>query len=254
MVPYLIWSLIWFLIDKSKHIQDIVLVPDRYFWFLWVLFFINVLFSFSRYISEKIKIKEDIAIISMSILLIAVMLVTNFRLLGFQFISYYYLFFMLGYMIRKYKPSINQRSIVYVFFFILWCLLAWNWNMHTLPLCLHISIIPESIMQFLYRGVSAFVAVYLLLMCSEKILDKDNNILLHYIVWIGKYSLCFYTTHLLLVVPMRKMITSVIPRLDGQFVILEPLLFTLLLAISSFIILILSRSFWLERLFIGKWK
>ena len=254
MVPYLLWSLIWFLTDKSKHLQDILLAPDRYFWFLWVLFFINVLFSFSRYASEKKKIKEDIAIIAMGFLLIAVMLVTNFRLFGFQFISYYYLFFLFGYMIRKYKNSVNTRNIIYVPLFVLWCLLAWNWNMHALPSWLHISIIPESILQFLYRGMTAFIAVYLLLMCSEKILDKEKNVLSRYIVWMGKYSLCFYTTHLLLVVSMRKMVIGVIPELDGQYALLEPLLFLLLLVVSTIIILILSRNVWLERLFIGKWK
>lgn len=252
MVPYFCWSFLWFITDHSKHIEDIVLVPDRYYWFLWALFFINILFNASRSVAQKVKLNEDIAVISMGVLLMAIMIVMDFRLLGFQFISYHYLFFLLGYMIHKYEHSIRINYVSSLLLFVLWCFLAWNWNMHSLPSWLTVPYLPATISQFMYRGITASIAVLLLLRYAGVILNSGENTFNRCLVWIGKYSLCFYTTHLLLVKHIKKLMVSVLPAFDNQHLLFDISVFSILLCISYLIVLLLTKNLLLERMFVGK--
>lgn len=84
------------------RIGKIVLHPDGSYWFLWVLFFINVIFIFCRWLADKVRLDELIILGVMCAVLMCVMVVLNFWLFGFQFISYYFLFYTLGYTLHRY--------------------------------------------------------------------------------------------------------------------------------------------------------
>lgn len=112
LIPYFVWSFLWWLTDNTKQIYDIVLVPDRYFWFLWALFFISLAFISSQKIAAAFKYREDFFILAAGILLVLIMIVFDFRLFGFQFISYYYLFYLFGYAAHKYELTRYGSKIV----------------------------------------------------------------------------------------------------------------------------------------------
>lgn len=61
MVPYLSWSLLRYVISMDYSIENlsrIVIDPDSYFWFLWVLFWIKVIFILNQKIAERYHMDE----------------------------------------------------------------------------------------------------------------------------------------------------------------------------------------------------
>lgn len=61
LVPYFVWSLLQFALSGDYTLQKLsmmVLYPDTYFWFLWVLFWIYVLFNCTQYIARRLNLHE----------------------------------------------------------------------------------------------------------------------------------------------------------------------------------------------------
>ena len=102
LIPYLLWEVIYYLTKGSISVGSMVNVFLRpYFWFLWVLFFIIVTFQFGDWISEKFNVKQEIFIVGIGLIYTAIMVLCEVRILGFQFIAYYYMFYIFGYYIHK---------------------------------------------------------------------------------------------------------------------------------------------------------
>lgn len=97
------------------------------------------------------------------LLLLGIMVGLNLRVFGFQFLAYYYLFYFLGYVIRRFnKLQLTNKSSM-ICLGLLWAVLAWFWNMHELPVWMpRIPHCPTSLLQYAYRGVTAILAVWLL--------------------------------------------------------------------------------------------
>lgn len=109
LIPYIAWSVIRVLLTPPYSllgVANIFLHPDGVFWFLWVLFYISLIFYFVDWIAEKIRLKQEFTIIATCLLLAGIMAAIEFRLFGFQFISYYFLFYVVGYFIHKYQSVI----------------------------------------------------------------------------------------------------------------------------------------------------
>lgn len=85
------------------HLIKIVIRPDAYFWFLWVLLWICVIFNLAQLVASKLKVNEMVLILGTCLLLFGVMVVMEIRVLGFQFLAYYFLFYTLGYCLPKYE-------------------------------------------------------------------------------------------------------------------------------------------------------
>lgn len=175
-----------------------LLYPDKGLWFLWVLFFINVIFLAGTYLAEKIKTKQEWVIVGACLVLVAVMVLFEVRVLGFQFIAYYFLFYSIGYFFHKYEDKVVSLSVFLMALLgISWAVLAWFWNMHELPVFLKGLPLPATITQYAYRFITAAIAVYLLLVFSPKILNstrKWNQPLVN----LGKISLGIYAVHFII--------------------------------------------------------
>lgn len=81
----------------------LIIAPDSYLWFLWVLFGICVLFVFGQWMADKLHIDELIPISIICFVLLAVMVFLEFRLFGFQFLAYYFLFYLTGYCVHRFS-------------------------------------------------------------------------------------------------------------------------------------------------------
>lgn len=58
----------------------------------------------------------------------------------------------------------------------LWAVLAWFWNMHELPVWMpRIPHCPTSLLQYAYRGVTAILAVLVIVGVARKALDSSNR-------------------------------------------------------------------------------
>lgn len=61
MMPYVAWSATKYGISGDYtliRVVKMVLYPDTSFWFLWVLFFINLIFIFSQWLASRLNIDE----------------------------------------------------------------------------------------------------------------------------------------------------------------------------------------------------
>ena len=193
VVPFIIWSLILLLCGRRCTLDAVVnifLYPDSGLWFLWVLFIINVLFVFGCWLSDRTGINQELVIAGEAIVLVLIMVLLNIRVFGFQFIAYYFLFYAIGYYLHKYQQKIvTKNPWVLALLFLCWCVLAWFWKMHGFP--------PGTITQYLYRFVTALLAVYVLMAVAPKVLDSTQawNATLRNI---GALSLGIYTVHIIL--------------------------------------------------------
>ncbi len=126
-----------------------------------------------------------------------VVYLSEVRIFGLQFITYYYLFYTLGYIIHRFDVLQYINIVIVAVLFFIWIFMAWNWNMHSLPGWMpRISIIPISIIQYFYRGLTAVCAIIFLLYISERWFDC-KNIINNFVTWTGKVSLGIYVLHLI---------------------------------------------------------
>ena len=201
IVPFILWAIISQLVGGGIDVGKIglyFLYPDKSLWFLWVLFFINIIFLLGSYVGNKIKIRQEWVAISICLILVSIMVLFEVRVFGFQFIAYYFMFYGLGYFFHKYEDRLALSSIFFlVLLGICWIVLAWFWKMHELPIFMKGLPLPDTIMQYIYRFITAAIAVYQLLVLSPKILNgthKWNRPL----VYLGKISLGIYAVHFML--------------------------------------------------------
>ena len=257
LVPFVIWTIVSYIIKGEYSIQGLFvnfLYPDRSFWFLWVLFWICVIFNLAQLVASMLKIKELVTILVTCLLLLGVMVTMEIRILGFQFIAYYYLFYTFGYCLHKYEDTVllkvMSKPYVMVAFTILWACLAWGWSMHGLPSWVPtIPHLPPALPQYAYRGLTGLVAIVVLIEAAPLLLNgnsKFNKMMCS----LGAVSLGLYVVHLSIIGRVVDCIQSVIPSAGVWTCAL--LAFVIVLAISYLVVWIINTNRFTARLFLGK--
>lgn len=250
LVPFLLWSLIkWATFQRCdmNMLCNIILYPDEYFWFLWVLFFIVVFFNLGAWIAEKLKVKQEVVIVGLALCFVVLMVAADIRILGFQFFSYYFMFYVVGYYMHKYDRLIISSTWVLAILAIMWVVMASFWKMHELPIFLTGIPLPQTLMQYGYRFVTALVAVYTLLSVCPKLLDgtdKWNKTLAKY----GQISLGIYVVHLLLI----PYIVTDVRSFSNDIVTVSALSFIIALIISWLAVCLLGNYKITARWLLGK--
>lgn len=92
----------WSISGFCRHAEAIILQPDRGLWFLWALFFIDVLFVGCRKLSSLIHLDERLVVLGAAGVLNLAELVTRFEMFGYHWIAWYFVFFSLGVYWRMY--------------------------------------------------------------------------------------------------------------------------------------------------------
>lgn len=251
IIPFLLWDLLKLVTTNNLSFSgfvDFLLYPDYGYWFLWVLFFIFVIFVLSAWFSYYFSIKQEIVMTVVCLILIVIMVLFNIRIFGFQFIAYYFLFYILGYYLHKYEKELITKRFFYITILaMLWLVLAWFWKMHELPVFLKGIHMPETMMQYTYRFVTALAAVYVLLALSPLVLNRRKK-------WneplekIGIVSLGLYTSHLI----VMKWIVSFYKDLHLCNSMVTIISFASALAISWIIVWGLGKWNLTARLLLGK--
>lgn len=250
LIPFLCWALINILIYPPYHIDSFVnaiLYPDGSFWFLWVLFFITVLFYIGDWIAEKLRVKQEYVIAALCLVFVVLMVVADIRILGFQFIAYYFLFYSVGYYLHKYDKLVPSKAWLWALLASIWAVMAWFWNMHKLPVFLSGIPLPTALMQYGYRFITAAIAVFVLFGVTPKWLNNEYK-------WnkpwlqLGKISLGIYTVHLILMPFIVRMGKSLI---SDTFLVIT-LSFIIGLVVSWLLVYLLSKWKVTSRLLLGK--
>lgn len=251
MIPFFCWAIIQFVITppyQIKSLVDVVLYPEGSFWFLWVLFFISVIYILGDWFAEKLKVKQEVVIAFLSLLFVVLMVAVDIRVLGFQYIAYYFLFYSLGYYLHKYNKAVTSNNCLLFVLSIVWAVMAWFWNMHKLPTFLSTIPLPSTMLQYAYRFVTAAIAVYVLFGVSPKLLNNEakwNQPMLR----LGKISLGIYTTHILIIPFIVGFLKSISPLSSIEVVIIA---FIIALTLAWLLTWLLSKLKITNRLLLGK--
>lgn len=254
IIPYFLWSVLYYFTEakyNDKSIYDIFFKPDSFMWFLWALFWIFCVFEVCKWISSKFRINGTLIILFMALLLMAIMVILDLRVLGIQFISYYFLFYSLGYFYRSFKQIQINSIFAIVTFFTLWAFLAYFWSMHGLPYWIPSNtMIPSSILQYLYRGFTSVVGVILLFALFSKFLNKEGLLVNRLYVHCGKISLGLYVVHITIKDKIYEVISTMIPNLNiYMFVLLD---FFIVLTFSYIIVIVLGKFEFTNQYLLGK--
>ena len=249
IVPFLLWSLVLFLVHPPYRLETLtnyVWRPDSTFWFLWVLFWITWLFWGGDWLAKRLRVKQEVVIGVICLALVLMMALGNVRVLGLQFISYYFLFYVMGYYLHKYEGLRTSSPALLLLLTAVWAVLAWFWKMHAAPTFLAGIGLPMSIMNYGYRFLTAFVAVYVILCAAPLLLNYRqgyDNLLLFCGVW----SLGIYVLQAFLLPPICSFF--------GRYLTAIPLIvlaFTLALAGSLGLVYLLSLNRFTAKYLLGK--
>ena len=234
MVPYVAWSAISFLLSGDytlERVGKMVLYPDTSFWFLWVLFFINVVFIFCQWVAEKVR-RDELLVF------------------GFQFLAYYFVFYTIGYCVHRYPRLQIGNGMMLGALLVIWAVMAWYWNMHELPGWMPmIPHVPSSLLQYAYRGMTALVAILFLMGMAPKALN-GTSLLNCGIKEIGVISLGCYTCHLTIMGRVVSLLRNMMPGASElQLVIFN---FVICLCITLFIVELMKRNRITAKALLGK--
>lgn len=253
LVPYLLWSFIACLIGLDislGKLVDLLLYPDRSFWFLWILFLISIVFVCCQRLADKINVDELLLVGWSACFLFGLMVIFDIRIFGFQFLSYYFLFYTFGYCIHRFPKLQIRNPILVIFPFLLWFFMAWFWNMHELPLWMpNIPYVPHSLLQYVYRGVTAVVALWVIFGIAPRILNV-RNLFNRWIKNLGMISLGVYVVHMILLSRVRDSIMFFFP--NNPLWLNICIIFVLVLVITVTIVELLMRNKWTKKFLLGK--
>lgn len=253
LVPYLLWSVIKWAIDGSFCLDNLVhtFVAGGFFWFLWALWVISMIFIIGNVLSRILSIRQEIIDGVITVAIVLVMVFGDIRILGFQFISYYFVFYIIGYYCNKYNKLLITNNIWFMIFGgMVWFFMASFWNMHKLPFFLEgIPYIPKSLLLYAYRFATAFVGLFVLLSVGNRFLNGMKSFNTQ-IVHIGKVSLGLYVIHLVIIISLSKWLVAMLPSCTLPILIGISFILTCCLAIS--IVEILSRFKITAKLLLGK--
>ena len=120
MIPFFCWMIVnhllmHFTLPSFDDITNVVKYPDRGLWYLWALFFISLIYYILNVASSAIKIQQEILILLLIPTLSAFVVLLDLKLFGINFISWYIIFYTIGYYMRKYDSKvsrIDRKSVV----------------------------------------------------------------------------------------------------------------------------------------------
>ena len=233
-----------------ERMWQIVLHPDGSYWFLWVLFFISVIFIGCRWLAERLRMDEVVTIAAMCVVLMGTMVVLDFRLFGFQFISYYFLFYTLGYCLHRYTRLVTTNRAGLGIILLLWAALAWSWNMHELPAWMpQIPHVPGSLLQYAYRGLTALLAIVFIFGMAPRALNGAGW-LNRWACRIGTVSLGYYTCHIMLMGHVTGLIRRCLPTAGDEVLIATA--FVVCLCLTMAVVELIKRNKLTARILLGK--
>lgn len=250
LVPYFLWGVISFIIRGNyslKTLLELILYPGNYLWFLWALFWIFTIFHGCLWVSKTTRIDKRIVVATCCMLMMAITSLFSIKIMGFHLIAYYYIFYIIGQMLRKY--SLPYKQLLFIPLVLLWMFLAWSWEMHSLPDWFPaVKVLPESIIQFGYRCFTALIGICALIIAGESFLkDKDFPAL----QYLGTISLGIYAVH----VTFINEIAAIFNRffcINNGWLIFITFASTLIITIPA--VSILMRNRYTARFLLGKIK
>lgn len=200
LLPFVTWAVIVAVLsgDFVGCLTDIAIRPDNGYWFLYVLFVITLLFHSLDTAARSMRVRQEVVIGATAVALTIFMAVFNIRYLGMQFISYYFLYYALGFYARKYEWHWGLTATVVMV--VAWAVGALFWHRHEIPSFMmnFPRIFPDAITINAYRYLIALLGIAAAVGVSVRVFgDKSaKNLMVKALCYVGNVSLGIYTIHL----------------------------------------------------------
>lgn len=236
LFPYILWTPIFCLIVKESLYQFFFISPI--YWFLILLFIINLLMTLCQWVANKLRCKSEyIAILQITILFF---LLGKFKLnaLSLGILQVHFLFYSLGWYIRKYDELILRKWMIcpLVLFTII---TGWFYVPNKSPSFLFG--LPPSL-YFVITGSLGTFSFFTLFRAYM-------NHKLHFLCEIGKMTLGVYVIHLVLCALLMRQIQQFTNHLGTELGVI--LLFVFITFVTIIVTILFGKKSFL-RYFIGK--
>ena len=259
IIPIFIWSIIPFIISINNYINIKELIKlfittfSTNLWFLWSLFYINVLVKIiNKYF------KDNIYIYILSILITFILPNTYIiKYFNFQFslYSFMYIYFLLGYFYKKYNLDtklnkyINNKTLIINTILFILLLIPFSKEYYIYTSGINIIGNYKQIFIDLYRyilGLSGSIEILLLVnLITNKLNDKVKNKLLY----LGKNTLGIYIISSIIHPFILPNITKNISNINYLFIFIETII---ILIISILIIELIKKNKFLSKYLLGE--
>lgn len=169
--------------------------PDLGLWFLWALFFINIIFLLCRKLAKSIRANEVFVVIAVGIALNLTELLTGYRDFGYHWISWYFVFFSIGIYWRTYLPLLERPCVdktLRVASFVAFPVLMVFFRMHNQPPLFYQWIDLGRYFPVVYRMLTNVMGVvFFYELFKHHVHVKERNLLCR----IGTKTLAIYYLH-----------------------------------------------------------
>lgn len=258
IIPFFSWLIVSSIIKGNinlGHLVDVIMKPDNGgLWFLWVLFFCIVIMHIVSFIGIKSKIKQEYLALVMCLLLTLLSLVTKTKIFGFNFISWYFLFYSIGFYYKKHELNFDRLlNKIFLFVLVFFPLSAYFW-MRKDPPTFYVYLNLGTLFPFFYKFIVALFGIIFFIGFFKKFASLHERTDYLYFNRLGEMTLGIYATHLFILGWTIKIIENCIVSINLNlnnflFVVIA---FVLLLISSVIIVRFLSLNRYSSKAFLGK--
>ena len=200
MIPFIIWSCME-AIQEPNFGDTLFLLcksPDVKFWFLPCLFYISTLFIVLVFLSDRYSLRMEIVSIVASVLLYGCMKFAGVRSWGFDLVTYYFPYYVMGFFCHKYEVRCHWQIAFFCFF--VWVVGAFFWSKSVVPLPFAIFQLSSWLLIYVYNLFIALSGSYFAAYCSFWGVTylHEETLILKGFVFLGKHSLGMYVVHIFL--------------------------------------------------------
>ena len=236
IIPILIWSIIPFfiLLDYVNIITSIKLflsVFSTNLWFLWSLFYINILVKIiNKYFKDNIFIYILLFLITF---ILPNNLIIKYFNIQFSLYSYMYFYFMLGYFYKKYnleeklKKFINYKTLIINSIIFILLLIPFSKDDYIYLTGINIIGNYKQIFTDLYRYIIGFIGSIEILLLVKYLTLKLNNKVKDTLTYLGKNTLGIYIVSSIIHPYLLPIITANVSNINYLFVIIESIIIIL---------------------------
>lgn len=257
IIPLLLWSIIPFIINLDyinikESIKLFLSIFSTNLWFLWSLFYINILVK----IINKF-FKDNIFIYILSILITFILpnsIVIKYFNIQFYLYSFLYFYFLLGYFYKKYdleeklKKLINYKILIINTIIFLLLLIPFSKDDYIYLTGMNIIGNYKQLLIDLYRyliGLSGSIEILLLM---KIILPKINDNIKDKLIYLGKNTLGIYIISSLIQPNLLPKITENLSNINYLYTIIQS---KIVLLITIIIIEIIKKNKILNKYLLG---
>lgn len=253
IIPFFVWSVpLFFVYHNVNNIGDYLLYPNKGYWFLWALFFISVIYTLVDWFCKKTEFNKELVIVIVALALIGCQIVLpNTKFLGYEYIAFYFIFYMMGYYANMYKDCLPNKSWITWILFLVWAVMSCFWTPNGIPVFLrNIPFVPAKLIQMGYRILTPSIFIIWMYSAAPK-MKVGNNWIWRRLIELGQISLGLYTVHMVVKNLFAKILFQNMPLMPIWIHVLFE--FILLMIFSVFVVRILLKWQMTSKWLLGKW-